>query len=76
MEGQIGAARHERTGKRLNYCNDFRARMLDMRLGSLQLRIPKFRQGSNRVNVLFSSHGLHGWVREGGGTTAPWFRCW
>src|SRR5215831_7859967 len=38
VEGLIGAGRHERTGDR--------ERSLDTRLGSLQLRIPKLRQGS------------------------------
>jgi len=46
VEGQIGAARHERTGERLTYRNGFRDRTLDTRLGSLALRIPKLRQGS------------------------------
>jgi putative transposase len=46
VEGLIGAARHERTGERLNYRNGFRDRSLDTRLGALQLRIPKLRQGS------------------------------
>ena len=46
VEGQIGAARHERTGERLNHRNGFRDRTLDTRLGSLALRIPKLRQGS------------------------------
>jgi putative transposase len=46
VEGVIGAARHERTGERLNYRNGFRDRTLDTRLGALQLRIPKLRQGS------------------------------
>ena len=46
MEGLIGAGRHERTGERLNYRNGYRDRTLDTRLGSLQLRIPKLRQGS------------------------------
>jgi putative transposase len=46
VEGLIGAGRHERTGERLNYRNGFRDRTLDTRLGSLQLRIPKLRQGS------------------------------
>lgn len=45
--GLIGAGRHERTGERLNYRNGFRDRTLDTRLGALQLRIPKLRQGSN-----------------------------
>jgi putative transposase len=46
VEGLIGAGRHERTGERLNYRNGYRERSLDTRLGSLQLRIPKLRQGS------------------------------
>ena len=46
VEGLIGAARHERTGERLTWRNGFRDRTLDTRLGALQLRIPKLRQGS------------------------------
>ena len=46
VEGLIGAGRHERTGDRLNYRKGYRERSLDTRLGSLQLRIPKLRQGS------------------------------
>src|SRR3712207_644950 len=46
VEGLIGAGRHERTAERLNYRNGFRDRTLDTRLGALQLRIPKLRQGS------------------------------
>src|SRR5438105_2261044 len=46
VEGLIGAGRHERTGDRRNYRNGYRERSLDTRLGSLQLRIPKLRQGS------------------------------
>ncbi len=45
-EGLIGAGRHERSAERLNYRNGYRERALDTRLGSLQLRIPKLRQGS------------------------------
>ncbi len=41
----IGVGRHERTGDRLNYRSGYGARSLDARLGSLQLRIPKLRQG-------------------------------
>jgi transposase-like protein len=44
----IGVGRHERTGDRLNYRNGYRERSLDTRLGSLQLRIPKLRQGHLR----------------------------
>src|SRR3712207_41657 len=46
VEGLIGAGRHERTGERLNWRNGFRDRSFDTRLGTLQLRIPKLRQGS------------------------------
>ena len=44
--GLIGAGRHERAGDRTTYRNGYRDRTLDTRLGSLQLRIPKLRQGS------------------------------
>ena len=46
VEGLIGAGRHERTAERATYRNGYRERTLDTRLGSLQLRIPKLRQGS------------------------------
>jgi putative transposase len=46
VEGMIGAGRHERSPERLNYRNGHRARTFDTRLGPLQLRIPKLRQGS------------------------------
>src|SRR4030088_1438647 len=46
VEGLIGAGRHERSADRLNYRNGYRERSLDTRLGCLQLRIPKLRQGS------------------------------
>lgn len=46
VEGQTGAARHERTGERTNYRNGYRDRTLDTRLGALELRTPKLRQDS------------------------------
>ena len=46
VEGLVGAGRHERSPERLNYRNGYRDRVLDTRLGSLQLRVPKLRQGS------------------------------
>jgi putative transposase len=46
VEGLIGAGRHERSPERLNYRNGYRERALDTRLGTLQLRVPKLRQGS------------------------------
>src|SRR6476661_4124414 len=47
VEGLIGAGRHERSGDRTTYRNGYRDRTLDTRLGALQLRIPKLRQGSS-----------------------------
>src|SRR3954452_15095951 len=46
VEGLIGAGRYERSAERLNYRNGYRERALDSRLGTLQLRVPKLRQGS------------------------------
>ena len=46
VEGVIGAGRHERSGERTTSRNGYRDRTLDTRLGALQLRIPKLRQGS------------------------------
>ncbi len=45
VDGLIGAGRHERSGERTAYRNGYRDCTLDTRLGSLQLRIPKLRQG-------------------------------
>lgn len=46
VEGRIGAGRHQRSGDRITYRNGYRDRSLDTRLGEVQLRIPKLRQGS------------------------------
>ena len=46
VDGLIGAGWHERSGERTTYRDGYRDRTLDTRLGSLQLRIPKLRQGS------------------------------
>jgi putative transposase len=46
VDGLIGAGRHERTAERQTYRNGYRDRTFDTRLGALQLRIPKLRQGS------------------------------
>src|ERR1700743_777346 len=46
VECMIGAGRHERTVDRTTSRNGYRDRTLDTRLGALQLRIPKLRQGS------------------------------
>ncbi len=46
VEGIIGAGRHERSGERTTWRNGYRERALDTRLGTLNLRVPKLRQGS------------------------------
>ena len=46
VEGIIGASRHERSGERTTWRNGYRERALDTRLGTLNLRVPKLRQGS------------------------------
>jgi transposase-like protein len=45
-EAQIGAGRHERSPSRLTQRNGYRERGLATRVGELDLRIPKLRQGS------------------------------
>lgn len=46
VSAQVGAGRHERTDERRTYRNGFRDRVLHSRLGTLELRVPKLRQGS------------------------------
>jgi transposase-like protein len=46
VDGLVGAGRYERNAERATWRNGYRDRTLDTRLGSLQLRIPKLRQGS------------------------------
>jgi len=58
VEGLIGAGRYERSGERSTWRNGYRDRTLDTRLGSLQLRIPKLRQGSLLPAVSRSSQEL------------------
>lgn len=46
VEGLIGAGRHERADDRTTWRNGYRERSLDTRLGTLNLKVPKLRQGS------------------------------
>lgn len=46
VDRQVGAGRHERSAERRTCRNGYRDRDLDTRLGTLNLRIPKLRQGS------------------------------
>src|SRR5690606_34997897 len=43
---QIGAERHERTPERVTHRNGYRPRLWDTRVGTIELRVPKLRQGS------------------------------
>jgi putative transposase len=46
VSNKIGAELHERSGERQTHRNGYRDRMLHSRLGSLQLRVPKLREGT------------------------------
>src|SRR5918995_4412094 len=46
VAAQIGAGRYERTDERSTQRNGYRPRTWDTRVGSLELQIPKLRQGS------------------------------
>ncbi len=46
VEGLIGAGKHERADHRTTWRNGYRERALDTRLGTLNLKVPKLRQGS------------------------------
>lgn len=45
MDGLIGAARHERAQQRTTWRNGYRNRALHTRLGRLNLKVRKLRQG-------------------------------
>ena len=51
-EGQIGAGKYERTAERTTHRNGYRDRELATRVGELNLRIPKLRQGSFFPGIL------------------------
>jgi transposase-like protein len=43
---QLGAERHERTAERTGYRNGYRERQWDTRVGTLELQVPRVRDGS------------------------------
>src|SRR6267142_5591532 len=81
-EGLIGAGRYERSGERTTWRNGYRDRSLDTRLGALQLRIPKLRQGSYFPPFLearkSSEKALIAVIQEAwiGGGLMIWCRRW
>jgi transposase-like protein len=46
VEQQVGAARHERTPARTGQRNGYRERPWDTRVGTIDLRVPRVRDGS------------------------------
>jgi putative transposase len=52
VSGQIGAAHGQRTPQRATYRNGYRARDWDTRVGTVELAIPKLRQGSYFPSLL------------------------
>ncbi len=46
VSNQIGAGRHERSDERQTYWNGYRERILNSRLGTLNLQVPKVRTGT------------------------------
>jgi putative transposase len=52
VAAKTGAERHERSEKRTTYRNGYRNRMWDTRVGTLELQIPKLREGSYFPTIL------------------------
>ena len=52
VTARIGAARGERIPDRLTYRNGYRSRQWDTRVGTMELRIPKLREGSYFPSLL------------------------
>ena len=52
VSAQIGAQHGERNPERLTYRNGYRSRTWDTRVGSMELRIPKIREGSCSPSLL------------------------
>ncbi len=48
----VGAARHERTSERRGQRNGYRERQWDTRVGSIELRVPRVRDGSYFPSLL------------------------
>src|SRR6266436_4408111 len=59
VEGRCGAARHERSEDRTNSRNGYRERQWQTRVGALELKIPKLRQGTYYPSFLQEAY-LHG----------------
>jgi transposase-like protein len=53
-EEQIGAEKHECTPERNNHRNGYRQRQWEVRVGEIDVRIPKLRKGSYHPSLLQS----------------------
>jgi putative transposase len=56
----LGAERHERTVDRAGHRNGYRERRWDTRVGSIDLRVPRVRDGSSYPSLLESQDGRAG----------------
>lgn len=52
VEQHVGAARHERTPERSGYRNGYRPREWDTRVGTVELEVPRVRDGSYFPSLL------------------------
>lgn len=52
VSAKIGAGHGERSADRLTYRNGYRSRQWDIRVGTMELRIPKLREGSYFPSLL------------------------
>ena len=52
VSDQLGAAKHERTEGRKGYRNGYRTREWDTRVGTVELAVPKVRDGSYYPSLL------------------------
>src|SRR5215212_11638317 len=86
VSAQLGAERHERTPERTGQRNGYREREWDTRVGTIDLRVPRVRDGGYFPSLLDprrrAERALVGWRRKrtsrgcrpGGWTT--WCRRW
>jgi len=65
VEQHVGAARHKRTPERSGYRNGYRPRDCDTRIGTVELEVPRVRDGSYFPSLL----------EPGGVLSRPWRRC-
>ena len=52
VSSQVGAGHGERSPERITHCNGYRSRDWDTRVGTMELRIPKIREGSYFPSLL------------------------